>query len=56
MLKVRNDFLFAKLQETVLDIHLTKLSGVLKSFFTQIPLVSFNEISVMKASKSKLAI
>ena len=56
MLKVRNDFLFAKLQEIFLDIHLTKLSGVLKNFFRQIPLVSFDGISVMEASKTKLVI
>ena len=59
MLNVKKDSLvakFSKLRKSFLDILLIKVSGVLKSFFTQIPIVSSYGMFVNKASTSKLAI
>ena len=59
LLNVKKDSLvakFSKSRKSFLDIPLTKVSGVLKSFFTQISIVSSNGMLVNKASTSKLAI
>ena len=59
MLNVKKDSLvakFSKLRKSFLDILLIKVSGVLKSFFTQIPIVSSYGMFVNKASTSKQTI
>ena len=55
MLNVKNDSLvakFSKSRKSFLGISLTKLSRVLKTFFTQISIVSSNGMLVNKASAS----
>ena len=47
---------FSKSEKSFLDIPLTKVSGVLKSFFKQISIVSSNERLVNEESTSQLAI
>ena len=59
ILNVNNDYWvakFSKSQKSFLDIPLIKLSGVLKSFLTQISIVLSNGMLVNKASTSQLAI
>ena len=58
LLNVKNDSLivkFSKSQKSLLDIPLTKVSGFLKSFFSQISVVSSNGMLVNIAWISKLA-
>ena len=53
LLNIKNDSLvakFSKSRKSDLDIPLAKVSGVLKSFFTQMSIVSSNGIMVDKAS------
>ena len=54
LLNVKSDYLVAKVsksRKSFLDISLTKISGVLKSFFTEISIVSSNGMLVNKAAK-----
>ena len=59
LFNLKNDYFvakFSKLPESLLDVPLTKVSVVSKSFFTKISIDSFNGMLLNKASTYKLAI